>query len=188
MTAPAGRAHGFDPYGGEILSVVGERIRVLADAASTGGRAAIFEETTAPGMGPPLHRHGRDDEYFFVVEGTVKFVVDGREFTVEAGGFALAPRGSTHTFRNVGSSPSKMQLPVQRRAGTLVWRCGLAALCGVAPWSSLVVALWRARDSYRRGGPACRPASHMHCPVSACAPRRTFAAAQSYFWSRGPFP
>lgn len=68
----------------------------------------MFELHTNPGVGPPLHRHGRDDESFFVVEGTVKFVVDGREFVLGAGGFALAPRGSVHAFVNVGASPSRM--------------------------------------------------------------------------------
>lgn len=101
-------AHPVDAGDGEILIVVGERIRILADGASTGGRAAIFEETTPPGMGPPLHRHGREAEYFYVIDGSVKFVVDGREATVHAGGFADAPRGSSHTFRNIGSTPARM--------------------------------------------------------------------------------
>lgn len=94
--------------GGEIVNVVGDRVRILADGVATGGQAAIFEDITAPGMGPPLHRHQRDDEFFFVIDGTVKFSVDGREFVAAAGGFAFAPRGSVHTFRNVGATPSRM--------------------------------------------------------------------------------
>ena len=47
----------LSPADGERLSLVGESVRVLADAKATGGRCFIFEETTPPGGGPPLHRH-----------------------------------------------------------------------------------------------------------------------------------
>lgn len=94
--------------GGEFLNVVGERIRILADSARTDGKCVIFENISEPGNGPPLHRHARDDELFFVIEGRVKFVIDGRESTAAPGGFVYAPRGSVHTFVNVGDSPSRM--------------------------------------------------------------------------------
>jgi len=96
------------PGEGELLNVVGDRVRILADSAMTGGKCFICELCTDPGHGPPLHSHGRDDEHFFVAEGTVKFVVDGREFVVGAGGFAFAPRGSIHAFANIGKAPSRM--------------------------------------------------------------------------------
>ncbi len=104
--APTPTAH---PSGqGEVLNVVGETIRILADSRATGGACLIFENVTPPGQGPPLHRHGRDDEYFFIVEGSVKFSLDGKETTVGAGAFVHAPRGSVHTFRNVGAQPCRM--------------------------------------------------------------------------------
>ncbi|TWT45373.1 Quercetin 2,3-dioxygenase [Phycisphaerae bacterium RAS1] len=93
---------------GEILNVVGDRIRILADSKASGGACVVFEEITAPGGGPPLHRHGRDDEWFFVIDGRAKFSVDGRETIVGPGGFVFAPRGCVHTFRNVGDGPSRM--------------------------------------------------------------------------------
>jgi mannose-6-phosphate isomerase-like protein (cupin superfamily) len=96
------------PNEGEILSVVGEHIRILADSAATGGKCLIFENTSPPAGGPPLHRHGRDDEYFVVLEGTLKFSVNGQESTVSAGGAVLAPRGTIHAFVNIGKTPSRM--------------------------------------------------------------------------------
>lgn len=97
---------------GPTLSVVGETIRVLADTAATSGAAFVFENITPPGGGPPLHRHARDDEHFFVFEGRVKFSVNGAETTVGPGAYIFAPRGSIHTFRNVGDTPSRMFLVV----------------------------------------------------------------------------
>lgn len=96
------------PGEGEVLSVVGERIRILADSARTRGACVVFENISPPGGGPPMHRHGRDDELFFVVEGTVRFSIDGHESVVGPGGSAYAPRGSVHTFVNAGSTPSRM--------------------------------------------------------------------------------
>jgi mannose-6-phosphate isomerase-like protein (cupin superfamily) len=96
------------PGKGETLHVVGETIRILVDSAATGGACLVFENTSPPGSGPPLHRHGRDDEAFFVVEGTVKFSVNGQEAMLGPGGFAFAPRGSIHTFLNVGPGPCRM--------------------------------------------------------------------------------
>ncbi|MCO6437451.1 MAG: cupin domain-containing protein [Phycisphaerae bacterium] len=98
----------LSPDQGEILNVVGDRVRILADSSMTDGRCVVFENTTDPGNGPPLHRHGRDDEHFFVVEGTVKFAIDGREVVLTAGGSVFAPRGSVHTFMNAGTTPSRM--------------------------------------------------------------------------------
>jgi mannose-6-phosphate isomerase-like protein (cupin superfamily) len=96
------------PEEGEILSVLGARIRILADGRVTGGKFVAFEGITQPGNGPPLHRHGREDEFFFIIEGTMKFIVDGKETVVTAGSAVYAPRGSVHTFANVGPAPSRM--------------------------------------------------------------------------------
>lgn len=86
---------------GETLSVVGDQLRVLADSASSGGACAIFEETCGYGMGPPLHRHTREDEHFYILAGLYKFSVNGQESILGPGGYAFAPRGSVHTFVNI---------------------------------------------------------------------------------------
>ncbi len=93
---------------GEVLQVASDRIRVLADGAATNGAAFAMENLSAPGSGPPLHRHAREDEHFYVIEGHAKFVVNGVEHRVAAGGYAFAPRGSVHTFVSVGPGPLRM--------------------------------------------------------------------------------
>ncbi len=96
------------PAGGEHLSVVGDRVRILADGAATGGKFLVFEETGPPGGGPPLHRHTHDDEFFLVLEGTLRFSVDGKETIVEPGGTIFARKGSVHTFVNAGQTPTRL--------------------------------------------------------------------------------
>jgi quercetin dioxygenase-like cupin family protein len=81
---------------------------VLIDGECSGGRCCMFECPIPPGDGPPVHRHEREDELFYVLEGRFKFSVDGKEFVGDQGAFACAPRGSAHAFRNVGPTPGKL--------------------------------------------------------------------------------
>jgi quercetin dioxygenase-like cupin family protein len=96
------------PVEGERLNVVGDAVRVLADASVSGGRCSIFEITTQPGAGPPLHRHGVDDEYFYIIEGRYTFVGDGVRREAGPGTFIRAARGSVHTYVNAGDAPGRM--------------------------------------------------------------------------------
>lgn len=98
VSASAAEARFLGPDEGERLNVIGDRVRVLTDGRSSGGRLLIFEECSGSGDGPPLHRHSHDDECFYILSGRYKFVCDGREFMAEPGAFVCAPRGSVHTF------------------------------------------------------------------------------------------
>jgi quercetin dioxygenase-like cupin family protein len=106
--APGSASYVLAPAEGQRLNVVGDEVRVLAEGTRTGERCFIFELRTQPGGGPPLHRHGVDDEYFFVIEGSYRFVIDGREVSASAGSFVHAARGSQHTFVNCGSTTGRM--------------------------------------------------------------------------------
>ena len=96
------------PDAGERFDIIGGGVRVLIDGASSGGRCCMFECPVPPGGGPPLHRHEREDELFYVLEGRFKFSVDGHVFVAETGAFACAPRGSVHAFHNLGNSTGRL--------------------------------------------------------------------------------
>jgi mannose-6-phosphate isomerase-like protein (cupin superfamily) len=98
----------LEPGEGEILHVINDGIRVLADGAATGGSAFQFECLVPPGSGPPLHRHEREDELFFVVEGEFRFVLDGQESIASPGAFVYAPRESVHAFQNTSSQVGRL--------------------------------------------------------------------------------
>ena len=76
----------------------------------TGGAYTAFIAVTPPGGGPPPHRHEREDEWFFILEGTVSFLIDGRWHDTQPGDFVFAPRGSVHTFKNNTAQPVRMLL------------------------------------------------------------------------------
>jgi len=59
-------------------------------------------ETASPRYIAPLHRHHRDDEAWYVLEGRLRFSFDGREFEAGAGELVLSPPGVAHTYWNPG--------------------------------------------------------------------------------------
>jgi quercetin dioxygenase-like cupin family protein len=80
---------------------------VKVGAAETRGTYSVFESVLPPGLpGPRLHVHTAE-EGWYVIEGTLRFKVGEDEWTAEAGSFVLAPRGTRHSFSNIGQGPAK---------------------------------------------------------------------------------
>jgi mannose-6-phosphate isomerase-like protein (cupin superfamily) len=59
------------------------------------------------GGGPPPHRHLDEDELFILVAGREEYLLEGVWTAVEPGSVVYVPRGTVHTFRNVGDTPSR---------------------------------------------------------------------------------
>ena len=76
-------------------------------AKDTGGAFSVLESVVQPGTGPVPHRHSREDEGFYVLEGQYEFRVGDRVILASAGSFLFAPRGIPHTYKNVGTAPSR---------------------------------------------------------------------------------
>lgn len=88
----------------KVLEAFGDRVTFHLTGKDTGGNITAFLVETAPGGGPPPHRHEREDEWFHVLEGEAEFFSDGRWTKVSAGSSVFAPRGSVHAFRNAGDT------------------------------------------------------------------------------------
>ena len=87
---------------GRLVHVLGADLTIRISSRDTNGAFAVFEGRTPPLEGPPLHRHRDQDEWWYIVEGEYRFEVDGEEIYASAGATVFAPRGSCHTFQNVG--------------------------------------------------------------------------------------
>ena len=74
------------------------RITVKARAAQTQGAFGLILSETTRGSSPPLHVHHTADEAIWVISGRIRVRCGEDEFTLEAGGFTLLPRGVPHTF------------------------------------------------------------------------------------------
>jgi mannose-6-phosphate isomerase-like protein (cupin superfamily) len=101
---------GVIPAGqGTIRTARGSVMAFKALAGQTGGDFSLMERTLPPGGRRPLaHRHVNCSEAFFVLDGTVTFVLDGSELSGGPEDFVLVPRGAAHTFGNGGDEPARL--------------------------------------------------------------------------------
>ena len=86
----------------------GQHANVLVSGEESAGRFVMFEVVLEPGFGAPPHHQPNEDEWWFVLEGTLDIMIGNRKATVTAGGSAFAPRGCVHSFMNVGDGPARM--------------------------------------------------------------------------------
>lgn len=71
-----------------------------ADGTETRKQYSISEWWLDPyTRGPGAHQHEEDD-VFFVLEGTMSFLVGGRWIDAPKGSFVVAPGGTAHDFEN----------------------------------------------------------------------------------------
>ncbi len=97
------------PGGGETIVLGTTHLRVLEDGSHTGHRLAIAESVLAPHtQGPPQHRHGRHDEGFYILSGTVRFTVGDKDYDATTGTLVMVPPGTPHTFANLSDQPAVM--------------------------------------------------------------------------------
>ena len=95
------------PGGGRELRAFGDVLSVVLGGETTNQTFTVMFDTTPPGNGPPPHFHSMEDELFLVVEGHISFFVEGTWTEVAPGGAVYFPRGTTHCYRNVGTTPSR---------------------------------------------------------------------------------
>ena len=61
-----------------------------------------------PNEGPPLHKHLEQAETFHISKGIFKFHVDGEEFHSEAGSTLFIPKGTPHSYLNIGDKEATL--------------------------------------------------------------------------------
>ena len=92
---------------GEARWWFGMLAEIKATAANTGGNLTIIEVTCPPGYEAPLHVHHREDEAFWVLEGSVVIHVGETNVAAGPGDYAFGPRDIPHRF-SVGDAGCQM--------------------------------------------------------------------------------
>lgn len=105
---PTHIGHAIAAGEGERIWIVGDTMTFKATGESTGGSLMLFENLTAPGGGPPPHIHTREDEFFYVLDGTFEVRIGDELHALGPGGYAYVPRGTVHNFRNTAATPSRL--------------------------------------------------------------------------------
>ena len=113
---------------GGFLGSIGARF--LIDGAESGQRFSLVEHPMSPrALAAPLHRHTREDEYSFVLEGRMGAVLGDDVVEAGSGDLVFKPRHQWHTFWNAGDTPCRI-LELISPAGFEVYFQELVALGG----------------------------------------------------------
>ena len=88
-----------------FLGTIG--VRFMIDRADSGGGFSLIEHPmSAKALAAPLHRHQREDEYSFVLEGSVGALLGDEVRIGRPGDLIFKPRNQWHTFWNAGDEPA----------------------------------------------------------------------------------
>ena len=97
------------PRDGKLGNLGGIGVRFMIDGAESGGGFSLVEHPMGPhALAAPMHRHSREDEYSFVLEGRVGADLGGEIVYGEVGDLIFKPRGQWHTFWNAGDVPARI--------------------------------------------------------------------------------
>lgn len=97
---------------GESVWLLGDLYTFKAVSEDTDGAFALWETTSPPQGGPPTHLHHREDETFYILEGEMEFLAGGDTIQAGAGSLVHIPKGTMHTFKNVGTTPARFLVMV----------------------------------------------------------------------------
>ena len=84
-------------------------VRFMIDGAEAGDRFSLVEHPmSARALAAPLHRHTREDEYSYVLEGRVGALLGDEVLVGSPGDLIFKPRNQWHTFWNAGDEPARI--------------------------------------------------------------------------------
>src|SRR6202047_672831 len=84
-------------------------VRFMVDGGASAGRFSLVEHPmSARALAAPLHRHTREDEYSYVIEGRVGALLGDEVLIGGPGYLIIKPRNQWHTFWNAGDEPARI--------------------------------------------------------------------------------
>ncbi len=84
-------------------------VRFMISSEESGGGFSLVEHPMPPrALAAPLHRHSREDEYSFVLEGRVGALLGDEVVEGGPGDLIFKPRNQWHTFWNPGDEPARI--------------------------------------------------------------------------------
>ena len=123
LVGPGDGAEGF-------LGSIG--VRFIIDGSEADQRFSLVEHPMSPrALAAPMHRHSREDEYSFVLEGRMGALLGDDVVEAGPGDLVHKPRNQWHTFWNAGDEPCRI-LEIISPAGFERFFAELDAMGGVA--------------------------------------------------------
>lgn len=104
MIPPTVLAAGASRSGGP-LQIFGDVVTIKVSSADTDRKFTVVHCFTPPKSGPPLHRHLKDGEWFYIESGRFLFVHDGERSEHGPGETLYVAPGVAHQYQNIGDTP-----------------------------------------------------------------------------------
>ncbi len=120
-----------------FLGSIGVRFMLNGDATG-GGFSLVEHPMSARALAAPLHRHHREDEYSYVIEGRMGALLGEDVLIANPGDLVTKPRGEWHTFWNAGDDVCRI-LEIIAPAGFERFFDELVDLGGVAQTDATVL-------------------------------------------------
>ncbi len=84
-------------------------VRFMIDGDETDQGFSLVEHPMSPrALAAPIHRHLREDEYSYVLEGRMGALLGDEVVYAEPGDLVFKPRDQWHTFWNAGDEPCRI--------------------------------------------------------------------------------
>jgi mannose-6-phosphate isomerase-like protein (cupin superfamily) len=81
----------------------------MVDGDEAHGGFSLVEHTmSSRALAAPLHRHTKEDEYTYVLEGRVGALLGDEMLIGSPGDLIFKPRSQWHTFWNAGDAPARI--------------------------------------------------------------------------------
>lgn len=107
-------------------------INYIVDGVEQGAASGMFELTVPPGARvPPAHSHRDNEEIVYVLEGVLRYSVDGEVRDLVAGEHMRTPRGSVHAFSNPHAAAARAMVMLTPDIGAQYFR-DIADLAGAS--------------------------------------------------------
>ena len=107
-----------EPGSGRGTWAMGSLFEHLLEADEGDGRLGVALVTQPPGIATPLHRHSKEAEVFYLLEGRMSYRAGDDDFELYDGCFIYLPQDLPHAFRIRGDKPAKI-LALSTPAGIL---------------------------------------------------------------------
>lgn len=97
------------PHDGHLAVLGGLGARLIIEEEDAGKHFALVEHPMQPrALAAPMHRHHREDEYSFVLEGSIGALLGDTVVIGNPGDLIFKPREQWHTFWNTGDTPARI--------------------------------------------------------------------------------
>src|SRR3954451_18322596 len=112
VRAPAGLVVRAENAERIALSTASSAITLLADSSATGGALSVHHTVLRAGTGASPHHHTSATELFYIMRGSMRFLIGSDLVVLGAGDLAVVPPPLTHAFEVTPHSEAELLIAI----------------------------------------------------------------------------